>query len=290
MQSNQPRSRDAREQPTHYIGMGDWRAFNAPIDHLTEAAEYWKKKTDGIQKGWLCWHVNERWTRLQVRLVREVGWTPIVGFDSQFDPPPSDLDAIKIDFNKSFEFELLWMHFPLEFAYKWIPRLAFWHSDLLCRLPVMKELSEIFTSIQDGSTAAVKDLGGRRNYLNFKNHRYWELAGCTTAKASLDQFDRGAGWWRHIGYHPSCPSENEKMKRNRHIYDHGSGIMYWKRHYGGTVVNLNRKKIEEGHCTSINFKNYKRTSPVNRKSLGEEIDLNYDLERVADKLDISHLL
>lgn len=274
----------------HHIGIGNWQHFTLPVERVFAAAEAWRAAVAGVERPWLCWHVNDRWTRIQSRLVREVGWTPVIGYDPRFDPPSPTHDAVVVDFNLDFGFPLMYMHFPLEFAYLWSPRLAFWHSDLLCRPDVMRDLANTFAGLPDGRMAAVRDLGGRRNWLNFRKHRYWELVGCTTAGASESQYRHGAGWWQHFECHPNCPSPQERIRRGKCYYDHGTGIMYWQRRCGGKVTLLDRKRVEEGHCTSINFQNYQRLAPVNRKLLGAELDLNFDLEQVARRLGVEQFL
>ncbi len=60
--------------------------------------------------------------------------------------------------------------------------------------------------------------------------------------------------------------------------------MYWARHCGGRVVPLKRGSIEEGHCTSINFSGYQRLAHISQKYLGAELDLNFDLDQVIERL------
>jgi hypothetical protein len=66
--------------------------------------------------------------------------------------------------------------------------------------------------------------------------------------------------------------------------------VYWKRRYGGQVIDIPEKLVGEGHCTSINRKNYRQVAPGAARNLGAEIDLNFDIEEVAAKLGIAHLL
>jgi len=107
--------------------------------------------------------------------VKHVGWTPVLGFDPRIGPRPVEPGFVLIDFNANFGLPLMLPHFPLEFMFLWADRLAFWHSDLLCRLPVMEGLARRFEALEDGQTTAVLERGGRRNYFNFKRHRFWEL-------------------------------------------------------------------------------------------------------------------
>ena len=113
-----------------------------------------------------------------------------MGFDPRSGPPPLAPGAVLVDFNRRFQFPVMFFMFPLEFAFRFCPRLAFWHADLLCRIDVVKTLAAGFDSLKDGEMAAVFDMGGRRNLLFPSRHRFWELAGCTTAGASRDQFEK----------------------------------------------------------------------------------------------------
>ncbi len=271
-------------------GKGNWLGFDLPLENVYKAAAEWSQALAGVSRPWLCWNVSDRWCQLQQRLIQEVGWTPVIGFDPRCGPPTVLPGSILIDFNAHFGFAVMWPHFPTEFAFLFAERLGFWHADLLCSLDVMRELKSIFESLPDGAMAAVPDYGGRRNLLKFRHHRYWELVGCTTRAASESQFEHGCGWWRHINHHPRCTDEVERRRRDRYYYDSGVGIMYWKRRYGGKVIDIPEKLVAVGHCTSINRKNYRQVDPGGARNLGAEIDLNFDIEEVAAKLGIAHLL
>ena len=274
------------------IGTGNWEAYTLPLERIHTAAEQWKCRLNGVEKPWLCWNVSPRWSVLQQKLVRHVGWTPVVGFDPRFGAPPVIPEAILIDFNESFQFPVMWPHFPLEFMFLWAPRLAFWHADLLCRFTVLEKLASMFASIPPGSMAAVLDKGGLRNSLNFKSHRYWELCGCTTAEASADQFRHGVGWWRCWDHHVNCTDPAERARRKAYSYDSGVGILYWKNQYGGSVVDIGIKLVNEGHCSEITSKTYVEAPDHKsaRRNLAWELDRNYSLDEVANRLGISSLL
>jgi hypothetical protein len=187
---------------------------------------------------------------------------------------------------------VLWPHVPLEFAFLLSGRLAFWHADLLCRLPVMRQLAEQFESLQDGEMSAVFDRGGLRRSLKFKMHRFWELCGCTTKSASENQFYNGVGWWRHFELHPKCILEQERARRRTYDYDSGVGILYWKNKYNGYVKRIDINLVKEGHCSEIANKAY-RSLPNHlnaMRDLRSEIDLNYSIDEVAARLEIGHLL
>ena len=283
---SQGRTGDASQR-----GKGNWAEFAHPLETIYEAAKEWESSLAGVERPWLCWNVSDRWCLLQQRLIQQIGWTPVVGFDPRCGPPQTVLPgSVVIDFNARFGFEIMFPHFPLEFAFLFTERLAFWHSDLLCRLDVMHKLKDIFNQLPDGSMAAVRDLGSRRHFYRFRHHRYWELVGCTTRGAGKSQFEHGSGWWRNFQFHPNCKDEKERRRRAKYYYDHGVNIMYWKRNYGGRVIEIPHKLVEEGHCTSINKRNYKWAQPNGQRNQPAELDRNFDLEQVAAGLGIAHLL
>lgn len=272
-------------------GKGNWASFPISLDQIHVAAEEWREALRGVECPWLCWNVSDRWCALQQALIQHVGWTPVIGFDPRCGPPKTVLPgSIVIDFNSHFGLDIMWPHFPLEFAFLYSDRLAFWHADLLCRLEVMEKLKSVFNDLPDGSIAAVPDFGSRRHFYRFRHHRYWELAGCTTKSASRSQFELGSGWWRNFANHPNCRDQKEQRRRSSYYYDSGVGIMYWKRHYRGRVVDIPEKWIAEGHCTSINKENYRQVEAGGQRNLSAEIDLNFELSGVAERLGINHLL
>jgi hypothetical protein len=273
-------------------GYGNWKAYDRPVEEVYRAAEDWRRTVGTVARPWLVWHVSDRWTQLQQRLVQSVGWVPIVGSDPRTSRPAILPGAIYVDFNARFHFDVMWMHFPLEFAHLWIEdRLAFWHSDLLCRLGTMQTLAESFAQLPQGRTSAVFATGGRRNMIRPWRFRYWELVGCTTKHASLLQFQKGAGWWQHIACHPNARGRLERILRSLVYWDHGAGIFYWRCRYGGRILAISEKSVSEGHCTSIG-KNEYRLKHGNRrdKELPTELDDNYDIEAVATALGIRALL
>jgi hypothetical protein len=273
-------------------GTGDWEGFTIPLDQIFAAAATWQQTLAGVAKPWLCWNVSPRWSQLQQKLVQHVGWTPVVGFDPRIGPPPLVDGAILIDFNAPFGFPVMWPLFPLEFAFLFTERLAFWHADLLCRLPVLEQLAAQFHSLADGQTAAVWDRGGLRNSLHFKSHRFWELCGCTTRGASENQFYNGTGWWRNFALHPKCVLEEERARRKQYSWDSGVGILYWKNHYRGAMVPVDVRLVAEGHCSEIGKRDYQPAAHHREalRDLPAELDLNYSLQAVAARLGIGHLL
>ena len=250
------------------------------------AAESWKGAVAGIEKPWLCWNINDEWCTLQQKLIQSVGWTPVIGWDPSCNPGKRTVleKSVEIDFNKQFGFPSLWPHFPLEFAFLWTKKLAFWHADLLLRIETLKTVVELFEAMEDGDIAAVESKGGLRSLFSFRSHRYWELLGCTTQEASKHQFITGCGWWRHFYLHPNTPTE-ETWTRGKYYYDSGVGIMYWKRRYKQKILSIQEKLVNEGHCTQINNPKYK-----SGENKGEELAANFSIEKVAENLGLTEFL
>jgi hypothetical protein len=264
-------------------GTGDWDAFDGHMAAIEIAAASWKQQVKGAEKLWLCWCVNDRWCQLQQRTVSELGFTPVVGWDPACTTgTPTILPgSIGIDFNSGLGYPTMWPHFPLEFTFLWAEKLAFWHSDLLVRMSKLEKIGLLFDKLIQGEMSAVKSTGGLRNIFKYKQHRYWELIGCTTRAASQSQFETGCGWWRPFRLHPNTP-DNERFFREQHNWDHGAGIMYWKRYCNGTVVDISERFVSEGHFSITSVKNYKKA-----KSKSEEIDINFDLNICAGKLELN---
>lgn len=268
---------------------GNWKRFDLPWNRVETAAAEWRRIVGGHRKLWLCWSVNDAWCVLQQKLVREAGWTPVVGWDPMcgIGRPPLVDGAISIDFSGSLGVPSLFMHVPLEFAFMWIEeKLAFWHSDLLLPRRKMRSLNKCFSALKDGEMAAVFSYGGLRNLLNFRRYRYWELCGCTTRSASQDQFDHGSGWWIHLPWHPNAPKDDAKQRRLKSIHvEHGVGIRYWEKRFGGKVIKISERKIAEGHFSVTTVPNYKRAY-----TKSEEIEINFDLAEIARRFGIADLL
>ena len=149
------------ERMLYRRGMGDWHAWGDDTDLIFDAATDWRSRLKNVELPWLCWNVDADWSLLQQRLVLAVRWTPVVGFDPRVGPPPVLRESILIDFNEKLRLPTLYPHFPLEFAFLFCERLAFWHSDLLIRLPQMQDIAGQFESLQQGELAAVSSIGLR---------------------------------------------------------------------------------------------------------------------------------
>ncbi len=279
--SNEFIQNQRREDPR--AGTGNWAYFSRPIEEVMEAAQSWAESVSGIQKPWLCWNVHDDWCLVQQKIVSHLGWTPIVGWDPNLcKSAPIISGAVPIDFNSHLKLKVMWPHVPLEFAFMWTEKLAFWHADLLVRLPKLKKIADLFERLKDGEMAAVLSRGGFRNLLNLRSHRYWELIGCTTKGASKSQFEHGCGWWRHIWKHPNCPNnEKERDRRRKYYYDHGIGIMYWKRHYKGKVYSIPLRPLLEGHFSEVGNPKYRKASCKT-----EELNKNFNLNQALEALDL----
>jgi hypothetical protein len=260
-------------------GSGNWACWDAAdLGHLFNAVARWERQLPPGDRYWLCWNNRDDWCRAQQALVLAVGWTPVVGYDHGQVRNPTVLDgAVAIDFRAGLNVPDLWMHFPLEFVFEWADRLAFWHSDVLLPLPVMRDYARRFERLTGPVTAAVFS---RRNLFRPRGwdnaDRWFEVVGCTTRAASRSQFARGAGWWRHFQNHPNCgPVRNLA----HYHYDHGGGIRYWQRAHGGQVDRLwfnDRYHVSHYHRPDLRPK-------------GRPL-ADVDLGRVADELGIQKLL
>src|SRR3954453_6057017 len=69
------------------LGQGDWAAFNLDMSQVQQAATDWGRQLAGIEKPWLCWNISPAWCLVQQKLVKHVGWTPVVGHDPKYTPP-----------------------------------------------------------------------------------------------------------------------------------------------------------------------------------------------------------
>ena len=280
-----------------HAGQGNWRAFRAlglSLPEVMEIARGWGRAFAGIDRPWLCWHVDPEWSLVQQRLVASVGWTPVVGFDPRAGAPRHAIrQAVVIDFNRDLGLPVLYPHFPLEFMFLFGRRLAFWHSDLLLREEVMRTAAAHFARLQDGETTAVKGWAGWRAMLTTRRRRYWELLGCTTAGASRDQFEKGCGWWMSYAAHPN-QTDGARIRR-RYYWDHGAGIYYWHRARGGRFRLLDDRRYDEGHFTKIGNPEYRRyrepgSNSDARRLMSAEIRENFDLVRACRALGLESVL
>jgi hypothetical protein len=277
------------------VGQGVWAAFRA-LDlnpgEMLEIARGWAASLGNIDRPWLCWNVNSDWCWVQQNLVHEAGWTPLVGFDPRVGPPQRLLPgAVLFDFNAELRLPILYPHFPLEFAFAFAERLAFWHSDLLIRRKKIGALARRFERLPDGHTAACRvDPGLRHRYLPWRQ-RYWELVGCTTRGASRDQFEKGCGWWMAYWAHPNQP--RGAFVRRWRYWDHGAGIWQWQKS-GGNVDVLDGHDFEEGHFSKIGSPSYVGAREPNgsdvRRNMAEELVRHFDLRTACERLGLTDLM
>ncbi len=278
------------------FGRGNWRYFHLldlDLVELLAEAERWGAALDDISHPWLCWNISHDWCLVQQKLARSVGWTPVVGYDPRVGAPRHLVDeAIAIDFNERLQLPVLQMHFVLDFAFTMVPRLAFWHSDLLCRPETMRWLGARFRGLGDGELAIVKPQGTRWERLIGRTRRYAEFVGCVTRDASRQNFDVGCGFWRGFCFHPNCPDAREFRRRSRRYWDFGSGLKYWRDRYRGEIAEIPERLIDEGH--------HSRISPINNKSFvprtagdqrhsGTDLEANVSLAEACRRLGLETL-
>jgi hypothetical protein len=290
-----PMPRDADQEELRYrLGTGNWRAVRGlglSLDDVTAVTRPWAEALRGVARPWLCWNVDSDWCLVQQKLVSEVGWTPVVGWDPRVGRPELVPGAIAIDFNADLKLPVLWLHFPLEFVFLFADRLAFWHADLMVRKEHMRAYAARFAALADGEMVATNPSLGWRQRFGVKTRRYWELVGCTTRGASRSQFEQGCGWWMNFQVHPNCPSEAERQRRARYYWDCGTGIYYWHTRLGGTVHLIPESEVEEGHCSRLHNPRYQPISPDNeRRDLSVDLKHNYDLAEVCAKMGLSDLV
>lgn len=285
--TDQPANRSRAAEKAYRIGRGNWDAFDLGIETVLRAAEHWKAAIGELHRPWLCWSVDGDWSIVQQRLVRGAGWTPVVGFDPRAGRPPAIPEAVVVDFNRSLNLPVLFPHFVLEYAFAFSERLAFWHSDLLLTEAHMAAFARQFAGLEDGAMAAVADPSGWRRWIAGPKRRYWELLGCTTRGASRSQFDQGSGWWMHFSKHPNFRGRRD----GKFHWEYGCGIEHWKRALGGSVSDIDGRRIAYGHFTRINRRGYVARERNNVfRNLQVDIAENYDLEACAAGLKLTHLL
>ena len=275
-------------------GVGNWDAFpHERLDLVWQAADDWKRALAGVTRPWLCWCVDDEWCLVQQRLVRACGWTPIVGTDGRVPRPTLLPEALFLDFNARLRLPLMYMHFPLEFVFRFADILAFWHSDLLPPLSVLRPVAEMFTAIAPGEYLGVREQAGRvdvlkavwrairqRNLANLRNvweRRWFEVIGCTTAEASRQQFECGCGIWKHVERHPHAPRQ---LRGRPPYYDHGVGVWCWERFFSGQAREL-PVDVRPFHYVTVGSQRARNAQGVREKSR----DLaNYSLPSIVARL------
>ena len=280
-----------------HVGQGNWRAFRTlglDLRAVLDIARSWAPALAGIERPWLCWAVDEDWSLVQQRLVALAGWTPVVGFDPRVGPPRRCVPgAVVVDFNAALGLPILYPHFPLEFAFLFCDRLAFWHSDLLLREGTARRLAARFERLRSGETAATRSFTGWRRLFSRRDKRFWELVGCTTRAASADQFAKGCGWWMDYWAHPN-QARPDFIRANRY-WDHGSGLYHWVSAEGGRCRLIGERALREGHFTKIGKADYRGFREPGaqsdaRRAMGGELRDNFDLGAACRTLGLEGLL
>jgi hypothetical protein len=263
-------------------GVGNWQLFSSDdIVMVEQAAQHWKAALAGIDKPWLCWCVNDNWSIIQQKLVRAAGWTPIVGNDTNVRQPTILEGSVYVDFNESFDYPRMYMHFPLEWVFLFTDRLAFWHSDLLLSFKDMHYCAELFENLAAGYTSAYKT---RESLIRFwkitGSQRFFEVIGCTTKAASQSQFDHGCGWWRNFQFHPNFKDFKDNNLPRGFTGDHGFGIMHWHRYDNGPAKHVNVSMVGHADANNTRF----------TKSKEEDLNSTYSLAKICEHLGIEKLL
>ncbi len=186
----------------------------------------------------------------------------------------------------------MYPHFPLEFAFAFAPRLAFWHSDLLVPLDQLRRYAERFERLNDRQIVAVEPARPFKDrLLRLNNHRAWELIGCVSRGGSHDNFMTGCGWWACFYLHPMHHGHAERQRKVRHYWDHGTGIMYWRNHCGGDLDLIPEMEVDPGHFTRLRRRaTYKVAGHDDwRRDLGNELSVNFSLRAVCASMGLGEI-
>lgn len=294
MSSSSQRAQKLDDKTIFKLGRGVWSTFRdaeMEMDEIYEAAAHWADALKGIERPWLIWNAHDDWCMVQQRLVEAAGWTPVIGYDPRVGPPPLSDKSVLVNFNEKLDLPFLHPVFVLEFIFLFADKLAFWHSDLLIPIDIMKDLASKFEDIQQGQTIATHPYRLSRFWR--KPRRFWELVGCSTREASKDQFEKGAGWWGEIFGHINCPSDAERDFRKENLYwDHGTGIKYWRDKYGGTVLKIPVDRVSKGHFSPASYPNlYKRVPEhvkARTRNLKQQLDQNIGVMAACEQMGIDY--
>ena len=273
-----------------HVGTGNWKYFPVQaLDEVLAAADDWQRQCAGTARPWLCWCVDEEWCVLQQRLVAACGWTPLVGSDGRFPRPPLVPGAVFVDFNERLRLPIMYMHFVIEWAFRFADVLAFWHSDVLPPVSMMKQIAAEFETIMPGEYVGVRHNAnwpmrwrrlakGYRRWTHINAHRWFEVVGCTTRQASQQQFECGCGIWHNIHLHPNA---TQRIKNIVPFWEHGVGVWYWERYFGGRARELT-VNIHPYHYVAKGAKRVLDDKGVWFKS--RELRENYNVTELKAKL------
>jgi hypothetical protein len=275
------------ERTVGRVGSGNWDAF--PVERLPEihrAAERWAEKLKGIEKPWLCWCVSNQWCVLQQRLAQYAGWTPVVGNDTNIENPVVLPGSMYVNFNEGLNLPRLLGPFVLEWIFLFTDRLAFWHADFLLSKKDMTKAAKCFEDLQQGelampwgsSSPIVRTLARVRPVSN--SNRLFEVIGCNTREASLQQYKEGLGFWRGLEKHPNNTSFTSDFPH----WEHSIGVSLWARRHPEKHKSPG-VDIRTGHANSWKLPGLRETTP--KQQLLEQHE---DIHRYAQKLGIEDLL
>lgn len=272
------------------VGTGNWQAFPKQLlPDLFAAVSEWKRGLDGIERPWLCWCVDDDWCVVQQRLAQAVGWTPVVGTDGAVARPRLIPGAVFVDFNRRLQLPLMWMPFVQDFVHLMCARMAFWHSDVLPPMDVMRRIAGDFEAAPDGAIVVSRVRPGILQPLRrLRKGRppfyrcYGNYATCTTAGASRSLWEHGCGWWRNPQFHPNA--RPEIVRADPH-WEHGVGIWLWEKYFGGPVIklgiNMTRYHYSTHHPLYRRHKNEKRQLEGSKH---RELASSFDLGAIVEGL------
>jgi len=268
------------------VGAGNWDAF--PLDRLPEihtAAKQWAENLKDVKKPWLCWCISDQWCVLQQRLVQYAGWTPVVGHDTNIENPVVLPGSVYVNFNENLNLPRLLTYFVLEWIFLFADRLAFWHADLLLSKGDMTKAAKCFEDLRQGELAM--PWSSSRPIMQYlarfrpigNSNRLFEVIGCNTREASLQQYKEGLGFWRHAEKHPNNTSLTEDYQH----WEHSVGVSLWaKRH--PEKLKLPGIDIRTGHANSWKA-GVRETTPKQRL-----LEQHENIRFYAKKLGIEDLL
>lgn len=269
------------------MGAGNWDAVpRGMIADIRRASRRWSGKLKEIEKPWLCWCISNQWCILQQRLVQYAGWTPVVGHDTNIEKPIVLPGSVYVNFNEDLKLPRLLIYFILEWIFLFTEKLAFWHADFLLSKNDMIKAAKCFEYLRQGefampwsSSRSIMRLLAPFRPINNSN-RLFEVIGCNTRLASLQQYDEGLGFWRHAERHPN----NRSLPDDYPYWEHSVGVSLWARRHPARH-KLPGIDIKTGHANSWKLRGLRETMP--KQMLLEEQE---NIHNYAHKLGISDLL
>lgn len=191
-----------------------------------------------------------------------------------------------MNFNEDLKLPRLLVYFVLEWIFLFADKLAFWHPDFLLSTKDMIKAANCFEDLQQGelampwsSSKPIMRFLARFRPINNSN-RLFEVIGCNTRQASLQQYDEGLGFWRHAEKHPN----NTTLPSDYPYWEHSVGVSLWARRHA-EKHHLARVDISTGHANSWKLLALRETMP--KQVLLEEHE---NIQDYAHKLAITDLL